>query len=203
MNRYLSIFAGALGTVAFAFLVLVLVPRLQLSGVTAPPALAPWADSTLVGRGAYVSLGCLYCHSQQVRPPGYGSDQVRGWGRASFPEDYAYDRPHQLGTMRTGPDLMNIGVRQPSRDWQLAHLYQPRAMTPGSVMPSFPFLFQVRDRAEMGDEIVNLPPGVGPAGKVVVATPKARALVSYLLSLRHEYPAGPAAVPASAGGSSP
>jgi len=200
MNRYLSIFAGALGTVAFAFLVLVFVPRVQLSGVTAPPALAPWVDSTLAGREAYVSLGCLYCHSQQVRAPGFGSDQARGWGRASFPEDYAYDRPHQLGTMRTGPDLMNIGVRQPSRDWHLAHLYQPRSMTPGSLMPSFRFLFHTKDKAEMGDEIVNLPPGVGPAGKVVVASPEARALVSYLVSMKHEFPAGPAAATAAGGG---
>jgi cytochrome c oxidase cbb3-type subunit 2 len=202
MNKYLSIFAGALGTVVFAFVVLVFVPRIQLSGVAAPPALTPLADSTLAGREAYVSLGCLYCHSQQVRAPGFGSDQARGWGRASFPEDYAHDRPHQLGTMRTGPDLMNIGVRQPSRDWHLAHLYQPRAMTPGSVMPSFAFLFRAKERAEMGDEIVNLPPGVGPAGKVVVATPGARALVSYLVSMKHEYPAGPAAA-ASAGGGNP
>jgi cytochrome c oxidase cbb3-type subunit 2 len=199
VNKYLSIFAGALGTVAFAFLVLVFVPRLQLSGVAAPPALAPYTDSTLVGRRAYVSLGCLYCHSQQVRAPGFGSDQARGWGRASFPEDYAYDRPHQLGTMRTGPDLMNIGVRQPSRDWHLAHLYQPRAMTPGSLMPSFAFLFRAKDRAEMGDEIVTLPPGFGPTGKVVVASPEARALVSYLVSMKHEYPAGPAASGAGAG----
>jgi cytochrome c oxidase cbb3-type subunit 2 len=200
MNKYLSLFAGALGTVAFAFLVLVFVPRLQLSGVAAPPALAPWADSTLAGREAYVSLGCLYCHSQQVRAPGFGSDQVRGWGRASFPEDYAYDRPHQLGTMRTGPDLMNVGARQPSRDWHLAHLYQPRAVTPGSLMPSFAFLFLARESAEMGDEIVNLPPGVGPPGGVVVASPEARALVSYLVALKHEYPAGRAAAGAGAGG---
>ncbi len=200
MNRYLSLFAGALVTVAFAFLVLVFVPRLQLSSVAAPAALAPYADSTQAGREAYVSLGCLYCHSQQVRSPDFGSDQTRGWGRASYPADYAYDRPHQLGTMRTGPDLMNIGVRQPSRDWQLAHLYQPRAVTPGSLMPSFRFLFQDKGQAEMGDEIVNLPPGVGPAGKVVVASPEARALVSYLLSMKHEYPAGLAAGAAAPGG---
>ncbi len=200
MNRYLSLFAGALGTVAFAFLVLVFLPRLQLSGVAAPAALTPYADSTQAGRDAYVSLGCLYCHSQQVRSPDFGSDQLRGWGRASYPEDYAYDRPHQLGTMRTGPDLMNIGIRQPSRDWQLAHLYQPRAITPGSLMPSFRFLYQVKDQAAMGDEIVSLPPGVGPAGKVVVAMPEARELVSYLLSMKHEYPAGPAAGAAGPGG---
>jgi cytochrome c oxidase cbb3-type subunit 2 len=187
-----------LGLPEIFWIVLVFVLHVQLSGVTPPPGLAAYADSELAGRREYISLGCLYCHSQQVRDPSFGSDQARGWGRASYPEDYAYDQPHQLGTMRTGPDLMNIGLRQSSRDWHYTHLYEPRAVTPGSVMPAFPFLFEAKDQAEMGDEIVNLPPGFGPPGKVVVARPQARALVSYLLALRHDYPVGPAA--ASEGG---
>jgi len=202
MNRYRVIFLGALATVLFAFFVLVGVPHLQLLSVEPPPGLRAYADSELAGRRVYVSLGCLYCHSQQVRSAAFGSDNARGWGRASYPEDYAYDYPHLLGTMRTGPDLMNIGVRQPSRAWHYAHLYAPRAVTPGSVMPAFPFLFVVRDQAQMGDEIVDLPAGVGPARKVVVAGPKARALVSYLLAMKHDYPAGPppASRTAAAGG---
>jgi len=202
MNKYRVIFLGAVATVLFAFFVLVFVPHLQLLSVEPPAGLRAYADSELAGRKVYISLGCLYCHSQQVRAPSFGSDQARGWGRASYPEDYAYDEPHLLGTMRTGPDLMNIGVRQPSRAWHLAHLYQPRAVTPGSVMPAFPFLFEVKDQAGMGDEIVTLPAGVGPAGRVVVAGPKVRALVSYLIAMRHEYPAGvsaPAAVAAGGG----
>ncbi len=199
MNKYRVIFLGAVATVLFAFLVLVFVPHLQLLSVEPPAALTAYADSELAGRRVYVSLGCLYCHSQQVRAPSFGSDQARGWGRSSYPEDYAYDFPHQLGTMRTGPDLMNIGLRQPSRAWQYAHLYEPRAVRPGSLMPAFPFLFEVRDQAAMGDELVDLPPGAGPAGKVVVAGPRARALVNYLLRLKHEYPAGPAAASATPG----
>jgi cytochrome c oxidase cbb3-type subunit 2 len=200
MNKYRVIFLGALGTVVFAFVVLVFLPHLQLRSVRAPAALAAYTDSELAGRRSYIALGCVYCHSQQVRAPSFGSDQARGWGRASYPEDYAYDFPHLLGTMRTGPDLMNIGLRQPSRAWHYAHLYAPRAVTPGSLMPAFPFLFAVKDQAGMGDEIVDLPAGVGPAGKVVVALPQARALVSYLVSLRHDYPAGPPAPPAAAAG---
>ncbi len=203
MNRYRVIFLGALATVLFAFSVLVLVPHLQLLSVEPPAGLKAYADSELAGRRAYVSLGCVYCHSQQVRTPAFGSDNARGWGRASYPEDYAYDYPHLLGTMRTGPDLMNIGGRQPSRAWHYAHFYEPRAVTPGSVMPAFPFLFAVRDQARMGDEIVDLPAGVGPAGKVVVARPEARVLVNYLLSLKHDYPAGPAAAAPAAPGGSP
>lgn len=55
--------------------------------------------------------GCVYCHSQQPRDAKLAPDASRGWGRASTPGDYAYDYPHLLGTMRTGPDLFNIGVR--------------------------------------------------------------------------------------------
>ncbi len=198
MNKYRVIFLGAVATVLFAFFVLVFVPHVQLLSVEPPAGLKAYADSELAGRRVYVSLGCVYCHSQQVRSASFGSDHARGWGRASYPEDYAYDYPHLLGTMRTGPDLMNIALRQPSRAWHYAHLYDPRAVMPGSVMPSFRFLFDVRDQARMGDEIVELPAGAGPAGKVVVAGSKARALVSYLLALRHDYPAGPdASSPAS------
>lgn len=194
MNRYLVIFFGAVATVAFAFVVLVGLPRVQLAGVTAPAGLQPYAAAEREGRALYTSLGCYYCHSQQVRTPSFGSDSARGWGRASVPEDYVYDRPHLLGTMRTGPDLMDIGVRQPSREWHYLHLYQPRAVAPFSVMPSFPFLFALKDQAEMGDEIVNTPPGLVPAGKVLVALPRARVLVDYLLAMQRDY------APQAAGG---
>ena len=187
MNRYLVIFLGAVATVTFAFVVLIGLPQVQLADVRAPAGLKPYTAAEQEGRALYTSLGCYYCHSQQVRTPSFGSDSARGWGRASEPEDYVYDRPHLLGTMRTGPDLMNIGVRQPSRDWHYLHLYQPRAVAPSSVMPPFPFLFVLKDQAEMGDEIVNTPPGLVPAGKVLVVGPQARVLVDYLLALKRDY----------------
>jgi cytochrome c oxidase cbb3-type subunit 2 len=90
--------------------------------------------------------------------------------------------------MRTGPDLFNIGARQPSADWNLGHLYEPRAYVPGSIMPSFPFLFEVKDKADKGDRVVTIPPNYAPVGKVVVARPEAVDLVQYLLSLNHTYP---------------
>jgi cytochrome c oxidase cbb3-type subunit 2 len=193
MNRYLVIFCGAVATVTFAFVVLVGLPGVQLADVRAPAELKPYTESELAGRGLYTSLGCLYCHSQQVREPSFGSDSARGWGRASEFEDYLYDRPHLLGTMRTGPDLMNIGVRQPSRDWHYLHLFQPRAVAAYSLMPSFPSLFTLKDQAEMGDEIVNAPPGLIPEGKVLIATREARVLVDYLLAMKRDYDVRPAA----------
>lgn len=193
MNRYLVIFLGAVATVTFAFVVLIGLPQVQLADVQVPAGLQVYTASEQEGRALYASLGCYSCHSQQVRTPSFGSDSARGWGRASEPEDYVYDRPHLLGTMRTGPDLMNIGVRQPSRGWHYLHLFQPRAVAPYSVMPSFRFLFVLKDRAEMGDEIVNTPPGLVPAGKVLVVGPQARALVDYLLALKRDYAARTAA----------
>jgi cytochrome c oxidase cbb3-type subunit 2 len=85
--------------------------------------------------------------------------------------------------MRTGPDLLNIGARQPSKDWHLGHLYQPRAYVPGSNMPSYRYLFVERDAAEEGEQALVLPPGVAPEGKVVVPRQEALDLVKYLQSL--------------------
>jgi cytochrome c oxidase cbb3-type subunit 2 len=188
MNRMLTIVIGALIMLAMATLVLVALPYRQLKDESPPDQLAPYTLSQLRGRSTYVSMGCVYCHSQQPRPANLGSDSERGWGRASVPADYVYDYPHLLGVSRTGPDLFNIGARQPSVDWNLAHLYQPRAVTPGSVMPAYPFLFRVVTHAAPGDKIVTLPPAFAPAGGVVVASQDALDLVAYLTSLNHTYP---------------
>ena len=71
------------------------------------------------GRGhrIYVANGCFYCHSQQVRADYAGSDIDRKWGeRRSAPRDYIFERPVELGKMRMGPDLANIGHRAPAED---------------------------------------------------------------------------------------
>ena len=103
--------------------------------------------------------------------------------------------------MRTGPDLFNIGARQPSKDWHLGHLYQPRAYTPGSIMPSYPFLFEVRQgAAKPGETVITLPPAYAKPGETVVAKPEALALVNYLIGLDHTYvPLPPLPAPAVKG----
>jgi cytochrome c oxidase cbb3-type subunit 2 len=142
-------------------------------------------------------MGCVYCHSQQPRAASLGPDGVRGWGRPSVPADYAYDYPQLLSVSRTGPDLFNIAARQPSADWHLTHLYQPRSVTPGSVMPAYPFLFKVVAQPGPNDKTVPLPPQFAPAGGKVVATQEALDLVAYLTSLNHTYAITPAASGAS------
>jgi len=194
MENEVKLLSGAMVTLALATSALVVLPYMQLQHLEPAAGLQPYTAEQLRGRQQYISNGCLYCHSQQPRDKKQAPDASRGWGRASVAADYYYDSPHLLGTMRTGPDLFNIGARQPSADWHIGHLYQPRAYTPGSIMPSYPYLFEIKDAAGPNDKVVTLPPGFGPPGKVVVAKPELLDLVQYLIGLDHTYPAlaGPA-----------
>src|SRR5205823_14669236 len=81
------------------------------------PYPAPQSGLAARGRKVYVANGCVYCHSQQVRPDYAASDIERKWGeRRSAPRDYIFERPVLLGKMRMGPDLSNIGKRAPSEE---------------------------------------------------------------------------------------
>ena len=181
--------AGALAIVTFSIVALVVMPYFLTRTTTTPAKPSAYTAAQQAGRAVYIANGCIYCHSQQPRDPSIAPDQQRGWGRPSVPGDYVHDQPHLLGTMRTGPDLFNIAVRQPSRDWHLGHLYQPRAYMAQSIMPAYPFLFNERTGpAQKGEVVVTLPPGAARAGVRIVATAEAIALVDYLLSLDHTYP---------------
>jgi len=147
------------------------------------------SEEAAKGKAIYVANGCIACHSQQVR----NVDMDKVWGaRPSIADDYAGNHrtdlwrntANLLGSERTGPDLTNVGVRQPSRDWNLVHLYNPRIVVKESIMPAFPWLFRVEKQPSKNDVIVNVPPEytAGEEGKVV-ATPEALQLVAYLQSL--------------------
>jgi cytochrome c oxidase cbb3-type subunit 2 len=156
------------------------IPGTVLSKSPPVPGAVPLNDAQARGRAVYVGEGCSYCHTQFVRPLA----QDRVWGRASVAGDYAYDTPQLLGTERTGPDLSNIGQRQPSDVWHAIHLYEPRSVVTGSIMPAYPWLFVLKDKADPGDVVVNVPPAYAPPDKVVVATPDEQDLVAYLVSLK-------------------
>ena len=188
MNRMWLLLLGATATMTFALITLVIIPRSLLERVAPPPELPMYTSAQAEGRKVYMSLGCVYCHSQQVRDPVFTSDQRRGWGRPSVPGDYSYDDPHLLGTMRTGPDLINVATRLPDRGWHLLHLYDPRLVVEWSIMPSFPFLFTWKRQPGPGDELVRVPERIARPGYVLIAKPEARALVDYLLSLDRSYP---------------
>jgi cytochrome c oxidase cbb3-type subunit 2 len=187
MNRTLDLIIGALITITIATMLLVVFPYTQLADVKPAPGLKPYSEAQLRGRAIYIREACMYCHTQQPRDPGQsGADFARGWGRPSVPADYVHDQPPLLGTMRTGPDLFNIGARQPSRDWHLVHLYQPRAVVPGSIMPAYPYLFRIGHPGK-DDVVVSLPEQYQTGG-TVVATKDALDLVEYLKALDHTYP---------------
>jgi len=155
-------------------------PGIELSSVPAGPGVVPLTPLESEGRDVYVANGCGYCHTQQVRP----LDEDKVFGRPSAATDFKYQTPELLGSERTGPDLTNIGVRQPSSVWQYIHLYNPRAVVPESIMPSFGWLFEVVDRAPAGMTAVPLPNAYAPTHGVVVPTHTAEALIAYLASLK-------------------
>lgn len=186
MKKSIGFIIVAMAILAYATLLLVALPSLQLASVEGWEGELVLTEQEQRGRDLYVQNGCVYCHSQQTRDVNFGPDALRGWGRYAVPSDYVGDNPHLLGTMRTGPDLHNIGVRQPSEDWHLVHLFQPRAVLPNSVMPAYPFLFKEMLSAPEGSKVVPVPDTFKTAGSVVVASEDALALVAYLKTLRHD-----------------
>lgn len=189
--RLWMFFVGVLATLFLGWAALVGVPGVQLAAVPAQPGLRPYTFEQEHGREIYIREGCVYCHSQQTREAGFGGDQGRRWGRPSVPGDYVYDSPHLLGTSRTGPDLFNIGLRQPSRDWHLAHLYNPRMVVAQSVMPPFPWLFEEKTSVGPTDAVVDLTGAFKKPGVFVVATKDALDLFEYLKGMDHSYPVKP------------
>jgi cytochrome c oxidase cbb3-type subunit 2 len=96
----------------------------------------PYTPLELAGRNVYVREGCYNCHSQMIRPL---RDEVERYGHYSLAAESMYDRPFQWGSKRTGPDLARVGGKY-SDDWHREHLMNPRAVVPGSIMPSYPWL---------------------------------------------------------------
>jgi cytochrome c oxidase cbb3-type subunit 2 len=96
----------------------------------------PYTPLELAGRNIYVREGCYNCHSQMIRPL---RDEVERYGHYSLAAESMYDRPFQWGSKRTGPDLARVGGKY-SDEWQRAHLVNPRAVVPASIMPGYPFL---------------------------------------------------------------
>lgn len=96
----------------------------------------PYTALELAGRDIYIREGCYTCHSQQIRPL---AAEVLRYGAPSTVGESMYDRPFQWGSKRTGPDLARVGKKYPDL-WHYRHMIDPRAVTPLSIMPSYPWL---------------------------------------------------------------
>lgn len=199
MNRAPLIFLGIFFVIAFSWTGIVLTNHLSYAdlqpvfnedeGQSYPQALP---GDALRGKEVYRDLGCIYCHTQQVRQPGFGNDIERGWGeRGSVARDYVHEKRVYLGSMRTGPDLRNVGARfagSGGRDWHIQHFYNPDLIAKGSIMPPFRFLFETREiigepsaRAVQSKLPAKDQP---PAGHEIVLTQRGEDLIAYLLALK-------------------
>lgn len=174
------LFGMAAGIFVLLTIIIAIVPAFRSMEVPPTPGLVPRTPIEERGRQLYIAEGCSYCHTQQLRPVPH--DFL--YGRPATAGDYYYHTPQLLGTGRTGPDLSDIGNRQPDETWHLVHLYQPRAVVKDSIMPGYWWYFDVKERAEPGDTVVPVPPPYAPEGGVVVASRDAQALLAYLLSLK-------------------
>lgn len=182
------------GVVFIALSIMIaILPAFQMQETEPLPDQKPLTANEQKGLRIYVSENCMACHTQQVR----NIEMDNMWGsRPSIPSDYYYSKqrldvwrqsPSLLGSERTGPDLTNIGKRQPSEDWHLLHLYNPRSVVSASVMPSYPWLFREVDSTLVGkdDKTIAVPKEYfNKPGTKVVATEDALLLVDYLKSLK-------------------
>ncbi|WP_226064120.1 cbb3-type cytochrome c oxidase subunit II [Kaistella polysaccharea] len=190
-NNHKVLFWTALVFFLFLTLQIAILPAFTNQTVYKPlPDAKPLTKDEAAGKAIYVENGCIACHTQQVRE--VEMDKVFG-SRPSIPADYAQNHrmdvwrntANLLGSERTGPDLTAIGERQPSSDWHLLHLYQPRAVVKESIMPSYSFLFEEKDYLQKGDIEVKVPPEfLKDKFKKIVPTRKALQLVAYLQSLK-------------------
>lgn len=182
--------AAALFFIVLTILVAVM-PAINNQNNNQPlPGAVPLTGAALKGKAIFISNGCVACHTQQVR----NIDMDKMWGsRPSLAADYAdlhrtdvwRNTATLMGTERTGPDLTDVGNRQPSKDWNLVHLYNPRIVVKESIMPAYPWLFTIKKEPSKTDVVVSVPAEYlnGKEGKVV-ATKEALYLVAYLQSLK-------------------
>ena len=166
MKNLKFLLVGVFVLIALPFLALVVASQVQLGALGRAPAeeggpLLPALEPGLAvqGRLVYRELGCVACHTQQVRPAGQGSDIASGWGkRPSVARDYVLQPQVLLGDRRVGPDLANYGAR--AQDLAAVHAaIRPRG--------EFAFLY------------------AGAKGETPSA--QAVALAAYLQSLRQDY----------------
>lgn len=152
MKGLAPLFLGIFGTFAFSWVGLTVIPNWQIGSLNPQSDeegtdIYPLPQSGMFERGGhvYAANGCVYCHSQQVRPDYVANDIERKWGnRRSAPRDYIFQRPVFLGKMRMGQDLANIGARAPAQEESPAPAgaaspaAQGAAASPAVVQPASP-----------------------------------------------------------------
>ncbi len=192
-KNHKNLVTTALAVFAGLSIVIAILPAYQMQDYEPLPNQLKLTQSEYQGLSIYVAENCTACHTQQVR--NIEMDNV--WGeRPSIPSDYYYSKkrldlwrqsPSVLGSERTGPDLTNIGKRQPGKEWHLLHLYNPRVVVKESIMPSYPWLFEELDSTLVrnDDVVVPIPQKfLTKKENKIIASQEALQLVSYLQALK-------------------
>jgi len=146
MKGLTPLFLGIFGTFAFSWIGLTVIPTWQIGHLNPESDeegtdIYPRPQSGMFHRGehVYAANGCVYCHSQQVRPDYIADDIERKWGnRRSAPRDYIFERPVLLGKMRMGQDLANIGARAPAPEESPAPAGAASPAAQGATVPNSP-----------------------------------------------------------------
>ncbi len=123
------------------------------SNIPTISSVKPYTPLEVQGRDIYIREGCYNCHSQMIRP--FRSETER-YGEYSKAGEYVYDHPFQWGSKRTGPDLHRVGGKYPDA-WHFKHMEDPGSMSPGSVMPEYPWLISDKlDNSSLASKISAL-----------------------------------------------
>jgi len=190
-DNHKKLFRTALGLFVGLTIIVAILPAINNQENNAPlPNTVPLTTDEMAGKRSFIANGCVACHTQQVR----NVDMDKMWGsRPGIAADYAgitrtdfwRNTATLMGTERTGPDLTNVGSRQSSLAWNLLHLYQPRAVVEKSIMPAYPWLFEIKSEVEKNEVEVIVPDKYRKriTGKII-ASKEALQIVAYLQSLK-------------------
>ncbi|MEY2752823.1 MAG: cytochrome-c oxidase, cbb3-type subunit [Bacteroidota bacterium] len=124
-----------------------IVPTLMVkSNIPTISTVKPYSPLELEGRDLYIREACNACHSQMIRP--FASEVLRYDPvdkQPSLGGEFVYDHPFLWGSKRTGPDLHREGGKYPN-SWHYNHMWDPTSMSPGSIMPRYPWMFSADGR---------------------------------------------------------
>ncbi len=207
MNNLFTFSCGVLLTLVASWLAFIVGARSQFGdleptaesleengSIPSGAELFPKAMPGIATQGAeeYIKLGCISCHTQQVRLTETGFDVERKWGtRPSVARDYILQENVLLGNTRIGPDLANIGLRGFTDEWLHRHLHDPQATVPGSICSPSPFLYEQKDEGIEGSiEVVGQSQNDDDENNEslhIVPTLRAERIVAYLQSLGQNY----------------
>ncbi len=136
-SRPMLMMVASLFVVSIGGLVQMIPTFLIKENVPTIASVMPYTPLEIEGRDLYIKEGCNACHTQMIRP--FRSETER-YGEYSKSGEYVYDHPFLWGSKRTGPDLMRIGQKGYSHGWHYNHMILPESMSPGSIMPNYPWL---------------------------------------------------------------